>query len=311
MTKEEKIEFARCAKDPIYFAKNHWKGFVAGKGEIDEIPMFKFQEHILKHIHNNDLNLIKKSRQMYVSTTMAIYVAWMMIFKFDKSIAIISNDMSGSRRLLDTIRRNLENFRVGFKFEDEVVVDNKSEIRLANGSNIKVFAGNKHAGRGYTIDFLIFDEAAYIRDLEYIWMGLGMATSAVGGKIVFASTPNKPGDLFYKIWEGSKKGENDFKVLEIDWTANPRYTQELGDYQGRLWSPWYNKQCELLHFNEDAIDRELWGLFVSGVRPIVPKRINFRLESEVYDKIIEKIDETGTSLTDYMKELIKKDLDLD
>lgn len=308
MTTSEELEYVKCAKDPVYFAKNYWQGFIAGKGEIGNIPMFEFQEDIIKAIHNNNLNIIKKSRQMYVSTTMAIYVTWCLIFKFDYAVAIISNNTSTSQRFLDTVRRNLENFRVGFKLEEEIVVDNKSQIRLANGSNIRVFAGHKGAGRGYTIDFLIFDEAAYVKELEYIWMGLGMATTAVNGKIIFASTPYKNGDLFHRAWIGSKTGENAFNSIDLDWTMNPRYTKGLEYKDGEPWSPWFKKQCEMLHYDESAIDRELRGLFVSGVRPHVPKRINFRLEPEIYDKIIEKIDEREISLTDYMKELIRKDI---
>lgn len=312
MTELEEAEFIRCARDPLYFAKNYWYSFIPTKADTIKVPMVPFQDEMIKFLHNNDLNLIKKSRQMYVTTTMAIYVTWNLIFKYDYSIGIVSNNMMLSHRFLNLVRRNLEKFRVGFKLEDEIVVDNKTEIRLANGSSLKAFAGNKGAGRGYTINMFIFDEAAYIKDLEYIWSGAGMATIAQkGSKIIFASTPNNAGDLFHKIWVGAKTETNDFNVIDLDWTMNPNYTKDIQIRDGKPWSPWYEEQCKRLNFNEDAIDRELNGIFVSGVRPDVPKRINFRLESEVYDKIIEKIDETGISLTDYMKDLINKDLGLD
>jgi hypothetical protein len=310
MSEEEMVEFVKCANDPAYFVKNYGYGFNPTIGEMGMLPIEEFQVGIINHIHENRMSLIKKSRQMYVTSTLAMYAAWSIIFKCDYQVAIISPKKEISIRVLGLIKNVLQNVpNAFFNYDENVIIDNKSDLRLAHGSCVKAFSAAASAGRGYSLDLLIIDEAAYMKDIEAIWMGAGMTLSQRRGRCVIASTPNNVGDFFYKTWEGAFKGENDFKSLELDWTMNPSYTKDYEVRDGKMWSPWFEKNCKYLNNNQDNINSELWGLFVSGARLDVPKRVNFRIDSDIYDKIIKKIDKSGISLTDYMKELINKDLE--
>ncbi len=306
--KDEIEKFVKYSKEPLSFIKDWNYGY--DFGEMSQLQIQDFQIDIVNTIHESQNIIIKKSRQMYMSQLMAAYCAWNLMFKFDYQIAIVCNKGDISTRFVQRVREILYRYNIIFDCEKDIVTDNKKEIRLANGSMIKGFAPGRNAGRGYSIDLLIFDEAAYIKNLGDLWMSIGMATNAKRGKCILCSTPNHM-DFFARVWAGCVTDENDFSAINIDWTKNPRHTKDSEIRNGELWSPWYEEQCKMLQYNQDAIDRELWGKFVSGVKPNVSKRINFRVESEIYDKIIDKINEKDISLSDYVKNLIKKDLNLD
>jgi phage FluMu gp28-like protein len=306
---EEMKEYAKCNRKPQYFADKYAYGFNMVTKEYGNFELFDFQKLMISKVHNHQFNLIKKSRQMHVTSTLAMYVAWCTLFKHDHATGIVCPNKESAVRFLDNVRYILLHFNLGFDYKEDVIKDNKTELRLFNGSTVRAFAASPSALRGYTINLMIFDEAAYINRLDEMWMTCN-SMCAVGGKVIFASTP-KDVNFFHTIWEGAKKGTNFFEVQELVWHNNPLFTKDLEFRDDKPWSPWYEAQCKHLNNNDTAIDRELWGKFVSGIRPDVPKRINFRLEPEIYDKIIERIDEREISLTDYMKELIKKDLEIE
>lgn len=86
---------------------------------------------------------------------------------------------------------------------------NKSQfnIKLINGSNIFFRSGERPDSlRGYTLDYLIVDEAAYIRD--DVWNNVLRPTILVRGKkCLFISTP-KGKNWFYGLAMRGQSGDN-------------------------------------------------------------------------------------------------------
>ena len=86
---------------------------------------------------------------------------------------------------------------------------NKSQfnIKLINGSNIFFRSGERPDSlRGYTLDYLIIDEAAYIRD--DVWNNVLRPTILVRGKkCLFISTP-KGKNWFYGLAMRGQSGDN-------------------------------------------------------------------------------------------------------
>jgi hypothetical protein len=73
---------------------------------------------------------------------------------------------------------------------------------------------------------LIFDEAAYIEANDDFWAAC-MASLSTGGKVIVISTPNGYDAIYYSIYEQAIKGMNNFKVTEMFWWRDPRYTKDL------------------------------------------------------------------------------------
>ena len=87
-------------------------------------------------------------------------------------------------------------------------------------------ATSKDALRGFTPTILVFDEAAFIEADSDFWSAC-MASLSTGGKVIVVSTPNGYDPIYYEIYDQSLRNMNDFKITEMYWFRDPRYTKDL------------------------------------------------------------------------------------
>lgn len=294
--------------DPISFIRDHRLGFSNNSFKFEILPLLEFEIDIIKFIHENKSTITKKSRQMHMSTLVASYCAWKMIFSEDYAIGIVGQNMGSSNRFIEHVRIILQYYSNDlFHWEDDFVKNNKSEIRLSNGCTIKAFAANAHSTRGYTINMYVLDEAAFM-NLETIAKIILPITSALNNsKIIMYSTPNDT-NYFYTLWSAAISGENEFATKHIDWTQNPNYNKDMEIRNGKPWSPWYENICKMLNYEQDKIDSELSGLFVSNQAP-TSMRLNLRMDFELYQRMSQKISSENTNLSEYIRKLVENDLD--
>ena len=294
----DKKKYIEYSKDPIKFIKENRLGFHSKTHKFENLGLIDFEEEFLRHIHDNKLSVTKKSRQMHMTSLSAAYCAWRLIFKYDKSIAIICPKKEQAIRFVELVRIILQNYsNEFFHWEDNFVKDNKSEIRLDNGSFIKALSPNATSLRGYRFDTIIMDEIAFIKQAEEIWTSL-LPFLAHDSQIIFYSSTNGI-NFFHKVWSQSVKEESNFASLSFDYTDNPHYNNK----------EWYENMCKLLNNDQDSINVELHGYFVEHQAP-TSYRLNLRVESDIYGAMNSKIRKEGIGVSDYIRGLIKKDLGL-
>lgn len=87
----------------------------------------------------------------------------------------------------------------------------KHELKLKNGSIIRCLpTGDSGYGiRGYTIDRLYADEAAFIK--EDVWAAVTPMLATTGGSIILLSTPFGIDNYFYRMFSNNK-----FKVIHVN-----------------------------------------------------------------------------------------------
>ena len=110
----------------------------------------------------------------------------------------------------------------------DVVGDNKLSIELSNGSQCKAIASSDDAGRSEALSLLNIDEAAFVKNLDELWVGL-LPTVTAGGNIIVLSTPNGVGNKFHSLWTESERGENEFKRTKLMWWVHPERIEGLED----------------------------------------------------------------------------------
>jgi hypothetical protein len=54
-----------------------------------------------------------------------------------------------------------------------------------------------------------------------------MASLSTGGKVIVVSTPNGYDPIYYEIYNQANKGINNFKISEMFWWKDPRYSKDL------------------------------------------------------------------------------------
>lgn len=224
-------EYKKCMLDPVHFMKKYCQIQHPKKGKIP-FHLYDFQEKALRDLRDHDYNVILKSRQLGISTLSAGYALWLMTFFGDKNILVIATKQEVAKNLVLKVKVMYENLPSWLRLP--ATEDNKLSLRLNNGSQIKATSSSGDSGRSEALSLLIIDEAAFISNVEDIWIS-SQQTLATGGGAIILSTPNGTGNFFHKTWVAA---ENDplsrFNPIKLHWSVHPDRDQTWRDKQNEL-----------------------------------------------------------------------------
>jgi hypothetical protein len=249
-------EYKKCAVDPIHFMKKYCMIQHPVRGKIP-FQLFPFQEKTLTQFKDNRFNVVLKSRQTGISTLCAGFSLWKMIFNTDFNVLVIATKQEVAKNLVTKVRVMhdlLPTWLKGGSMED-----NKLSLRLQNGSQIKAIASSPDAGRSEALSLLIFDEAAFIDDIDEIWVS-AQSTLSTGGACIALSTPNGVGNWFHQTWLGAEESTNPFNTIRLHWTVHPERNQKWRDEQEKLLGTKKAAQecdCDFISSGETVIEPEL------------------------------------------------------
>ena len=218
-TKDEITEYARCMKDPIYFAKNYVKVISLDRGLVPFKP-YAYQEDMFKHFNSNRFSIILACRQSGKSISSVIYILWYALFQPDKTIAVLANKGSTAREMLARITLALEN--LPFFLQPGCRALNKGSIEFSNNSRIIAAATSGSSIRGLSINLLFLDEFAFVENAGTFYTSTyPVITSGTTTKVIITSTANGVGNVFHRLWESAVQGVSQYKPLRVDWWDVP------------------------------------------------------------------------------------------
>jgi hypothetical protein len=222
-----KDEYIKCARSASYFMKKYCVIQHPTRGKIP-FHLYPYQEDALQDFQENDRTIILKSRQLGISTLIAGYALWMILFQNDKNVLVVAIDQNTSKNLVTKVRVMFDNLPSWLKLK--AVESNKLSMRLSNGSQIKAVSSTGTSGRSEALSLVIIDEAAFVDGAEELWASL-QQTLSTGGQGILLSTPNGTGNFFHKMWAKAEAGENKFKTVRLPWTVHPERDQVWRDRQ--------------------------------------------------------------------------------
>jgi hypothetical protein len=230
MTKEQlMLEYVKCMKDTPYALRTYLQTYDNTVSKYVPLELFPDQISLLNDYENFNENIALKYRQAGVSTVTAAWVSKKLAFAKKtkpEKILIIANKLDTSQEMANKIRAFVgqwpEWVGIGFSVEK----DSQKHYKLNNGCEVKAVATSKDALRGFTPTILIFDEAAFIDADSDFWAAC-MASLSTGGKVIVVSTPNGYDPIYYEIYDQALRNMNDFKISEMYWFRDPRYTRDL------------------------------------------------------------------------------------
>jgi hypothetical protein len=193
------------------------------------LELFPDQVRLVEDYDSFNENIALKYRQAGVSTVTAAWASKKLVFarkNKPEKVLIIANKLDTSVEFANKIREFTDQWPswVGVTFSNDK--NAAKHYKLTNGCEVKAVATSKDALRGYTPTILIFDEAAFIDADSDFWAAC-MASLSTGGKVIVISTPNGYDPIYYEIYEQANRGMNDFKITEMYWYRDPRYTKDL------------------------------------------------------------------------------------
>jgi hypothetical protein len=223
-------QYVKCAKDPIFFMRNYCYIQHPKRGKI-KFNLYEFQEDALAELRDNRYNIILKSRQLGISTLSAGFALWSMLFHEDFNTLVIATTQEVAKNLVTKVRVMHDNLPSWLK--GTIEADNKLSLKFKNGSQIKAISSASTGARSEALSLLIVDEAAFIRNIEEIWIA-SQATLSTGGGAIVLSTPNGLGNWFHQTWAEAESGVNGFNTIKLHWMVHPDRDKEWRDEQTRL-----------------------------------------------------------------------------
>ena len=223
-------QYKKCADDPVYFMKQYCYIQHPLKGKI-KFNLYPFQEETLTDLQHNRYNVILKSRQLGISTLSAGYALWSMLFNEDFNVLVIATTQDVAKNLVSKVQIMNENLPSWLK--TNIVTNNKLSLKFSNGSEIKAISSASTGARSEALSLLIVDEAAFIRNIEEIWVA-SQATLSTGGGAIVLSTPNGIGNWFHQTWVDAEGDINGFNTIRLHWALHPERDQDWRDEQTRL-----------------------------------------------------------------------------
>ena len=216
-------------RDTPYALRTYLQTFDNTVSKYVPLDLFADQEKLINDYEKYNENIALKYRQAGVTTVTAAWASKRLVFTKKtkpEKILIIANKLDTSVELANKIRGFTEQWPswVGVTFSPEK--NSQRHFKLSNDCEVKAVATSKDALRGYTPTILIFDEAAFIEADDDFWSAC-MASLSTGGKVIVISTPNGYDEIYYDIYNQALKGFNDFKISEMFWFKDPRYTKDL------------------------------------------------------------------------------------
>lgn len=254
-TQEELDEYLKCSNDHVYFIENYIKIVHVDLGIIP-FDLYDFQQKMVNTIHDNRFSIFCTPRQVGKSTTVVSYFLWYVLFNEDVNIAILANKGSLARDILSRLQLAYENLP---KFlQQGVLIWNKGNIELENGSKIIASSTSSSAIRGGSYNMILLDEFAFVPPNiadEFMSSVYPTISSGKSTKIVVVSTPNGL-NHFYKMWEDAKENKNNYTPVEVAWR----------DVPGRD-DAW--KDETIRNIGKERWAQEFEGEFVGGTNTLV------------------------------------------
>jgi Terminase large subunit, T4likevirus-type, N-terminal len=220
-TPETVAEYAKCAKDPIYFIETYIKIVHVDFGLIPFL-LRDYQKQIILGIHENRRVIMVLPRQSGKSTAVIGYILWYILFNNHVNAALLANKAPTAREILSKLQ--LAYIHLPKFLQQGIIEWNKGSIILENGSRAFADATSSDAIRGYAINLLVLDEAAHVEGWEaFSTSVLPTITSGTTTKVVQISTPFGL-NHFYKTWmdaQPNSKQPNGYYPIQVHWRQVP------------------------------------------------------------------------------------------
>ena len=219
-TKEQTEEYIRCMDDPTYFIKNYVKIINVDKGLVP-FELYDFQENMINTFMESRFTICKMARQSGKSITCISYFLHQILFTKDISIAVLANKLSTARELLSRLQRSYETLPLWL--QQGVVVWNRTNIELENGSKVLASATSSSSVRGSSFNILFLDEFAFVPNEmaeDFFRSVYPTISSGNSSKVIIVSTPYGM-NHFYKLWNDSIQGRSSYQNLEVHWSELP------------------------------------------------------------------------------------------
>ena len=211
-------EYVKCSNDVVYFTETYMKIINIDHGLVS-FKLYDYQKEMLQSMAENRFNIIATARQAGKSTVTCAFVLWYIIFHAEKTVALLANKGETAREILGRIQLAYQHLPRWL--QQGVKEWNKGSMELENNSRVLAAATSSDNIRGYSINLLFIDEAAFIENWDTFFTSVyPTISSGKESKIVLVSTPNGL-NHFYSLWVNAREKRNGYVPIEVTYDKVP------------------------------------------------------------------------------------------
>lgn len=243
-TVEEQLEAFK------YFCETYWFIKHPERGRI-KFELRDAQTETMRSWLSERYSVVLKARQIGFSTLAAAFAFWLVFFKQDRFIIMLSRTEREAMKLL-------AKSKYGYRFLPQwmkergptQVTDHQLKMVFDNESAIESLPSGSDPARGESVYLVIVDEWAFLPNPEEAWASIEPITD-VGGRVIGLSTANGSGNFFHSLWVGSQTGANKFAGIFFPYDADGERGEDWYEVKSRNMQPWQLHQ-EYPRFPEEA-----------------------------------------------------------
>ena len=219
-TEDNLTEYMLCKEDSEHFIRNFVKIIHVDRGLVS-FEMYDYQKDMVHKLNDNRFVICKMPRQTGKSSTIIAYLLHYVLFNENVNVAILANKGAVARELLSRLQLAYEHLPKWL--QQGVVIWNKGNIELENGSKILASATSGSAVRGSSFNIIFLDEFAHVPSNiaeQFFTSVYPTISSGESTKVLIVSTPLGM-NMFYKMWADAQEKRNNYVPLEVHWSQVP------------------------------------------------------------------------------------------
>tara|TARA_R110000851_G_scaffold103340_9_gene220312 strand:+ start:125 stop:1804 length:1680 start_codon:yes stop_codon:yes gene_type:complete len=283
---EARQEILKCAQSVSYLG-NHYCYIRTVTGGRVLFKTWPFQDICLETFRSKRFTIVNKSRQIGLSTIVALYILWRMMFLKDQHIIIMAIKEKTAKELFQKVTYMYKYLPDELKLWD-VIDNNKRTWSLANESRLEVLPKGADATRSAALSLLVIDEASHIEGMNGLWIA-SQPSMETGGDVITLSTPAGAGEnWFYNkfkdgktFWDspGAEAAAKQMKLppffpLQFDWTHKPGRDEQ-----------WKIETIQDLHGDKRMFMQEYGCSFLGSSDTFIEPDLLTEMEEEILDPI--------------------------
>jgi hypothetical protein len=160
-------------------------------------------------------------RQVGKTTTTVGYMLWSVLFQDDYTIAILANKGALAQEIMSRLQKAYEYLPLWL--QQGIIVWNKRNIELENGSKVFAYATSAAGVRGGSYNLIFLDEFAFVpKNMadDFFTSTYPVISSGKTTKVIIVSTPFGL-NHFYKMWVDAIEKRSTYKPIEVHWSMVP------------------------------------------------------------------------------------------
>ena len=219
-TEDNLTEYMLCKEDSEHFIRNFVKIIHVDRGLVS-FEMYDYQKDMVHKFNDNRFVICKMPRQTGKSTTIIAFLLHYVLFNENVNVAILANKGAVARELLSRLQLAYEHLPKWL--QQGVVIWNKGNIELENGSKILASATSGSAVRGSSFNIIFLDEFAHVPSNiaeQFFTSVYPTISSGESTKVLIVSTPLGM-NMFYKMWADALEKRNNYVPVEVHWSQVP------------------------------------------------------------------------------------------